>query len=622
MKLIFNSVHIENFLSFKLADINLNQPGYTSVIGINNNTVDGAASNGAGKTAIFEAINWCLCGETIRGTKDVKNCYTNDGALVELNFLADDKSFKLIRTKEHSKYKTNLKIFINNEDKSGKGIRDSEKLLEQYLPDINSSLIGSVIILGQGLPQRFTNNTPSGRKEVLETLSKSDFMIKDLKDRIVIRKELLSKKVREYEDTLLQLKTKKSLLETQLADKESQLHNLECFNKEEVEQRIQFIDAELEKIQKCIDNANSEIDKKTTDLDNITESISKLAIEHVEQNKKISEKFDITSLLVKQADLSSKVRTLKIEINKLESITDICPTCGQKLPNVTKIDTTEKRSELDQLTVELSDVDKQVSESNAQLQENLDSEVKKFDENKKQLEQESSTIRQEISNKRSSISNYVQNQTSYNTEKINIRNKLNDWQKDLDTCKDNIKEYQLQLKHIEENILYNNIELGKTNEHLDIVNKFYSVITRDFRGYLLSNIISFIDSRAKKYSEQLFDNTSLEFKLEGNNISIYHAERQYENLSGGERQKVDIIVQFALRDMLCKYLNFSSNILVLDELTDNLDSKGCDKLFNLISSNLNDVESIYIISHHSDYALPIDNELIVRKGEDSISYIE
>ena len=113
MKLIFNSVHIENFLSFKLADINLNQPGYTSVIGINNNTVDGAASNGAGKTAIFEAINWCLCGETIRGTKDVKNCYTNDGALVELNFLADDKSFKLIRTKEHSKYKTNLKIFIN-----------------------------------------------------------------------------------------------------------------------------------------------------------------------------------------------------------------------------------------------------------------------------------------------------------------------------------------------------------------------------------------------------------------------------------------------------------------------------------------------------------------------------
>ena len=87
-------------------------------------------------------------------------------------------------------------------------------------------------------------------------------------------------------------------------------------------------------------------------------------------------------MLVKQADLSSKIRSLKAEIKKLESITDICPTCGQKLPNVTKIDTTEKHSELDQLTAELSDVDKQVSESNAQLQENLDSEVKKFDEKK------------------------------------------------------------------------------------------------------------------------------------------------------------------------------------------------------------------------------------------------
>ena len=73
--------------------------------------------------------------------------------------------------------------------------------------------------------------------------------------------------------------------------------------------------------------------------------------------------------------------------------------------------------------------------------------------------------------------------------------------------------------------------------------------------------------------------------------------------------------------MLCKYLNFSSNILVLDEITDNLDSIGCQKVFNLISSKLTDIENVYIISHHSDLQLPIDKELIIEKGVDGISRI-
>ena len=86
-----------------------------------------------------------------------------------------------------------LKIVINNEDRSGDGLRKSEALLAEYLPDVTSSLLGSVIILGQGLPHRFTNNTPAGRKEVLEKLSKSDFMIEDIKARISKRSTELAK---------------------------------------------------------------------------------------------------------------------------------------------------------------------------------------------------------------------------------------------------------------------------------------------------------------------------------------------------------------------------------------------------------------------------------------------
>ena len=93
-------------------------------------------------------------------------------------------------------------------------------------------------------------------------------------------------------------------------------------------------------------------------------------------------------------------------------------------------------------------------------------------------------------------------------------------------------------------------------------------------------------------------------------------------LSGGEKQKADLIIQFSIRDMLVKFLNFSSNILVLDEIFDALDSVGCERVVNLISNKLNDIESVYIISHRVDsLAIPMDNEIIIVKDENGISKV-
>ena len=60
---------------------------------------------------------------------------------------------------------------------------------------------------------------------------------------------------------------------------------------------------------------------------------------------------------------------------------------------------------------------------------------------------------------------------------------------------------------------------------------------------------------------------------------------------------------------------------VLDEICDNVDSVGAERLFNLISKKLIDLQSIFIISHHTDFSLPVDRELTVIKGEDKISKV-
>ena len=94
------------------------------------------------------------------------------------------------------------------------------------------------------------------------------------------------------------------------------------------------------------------------------------------------------------------------------------------------------------------------------------------------------------------------------------------------------------------------------------------------------------------------------------------------DLSGGEKQKVDLIIQFAIRDMLSVYLGITSNILVLDEVTDFLDKQSCAAVMQLIEKELNTVESVFIISHHAETLdLPIDSELHIIKNEYGISEV-
>lgn len=174
---------------------------------------------------------------------------------------------------------------------------------------------------------------------------------------------------------------------------------------------------------------------------------------------------------------------------------------------------------------------------------------------------------------------------------------------------------------INEELLYNYNIKSDIEARQAVVNKMFTLATRDFRGLLLSNVINFIDQKAKEYSLEVFGTDKLDFKLDGNNIDIMYDGKQIESLSGGEAKKVDIIIQFAIRDMLCKFLGFSCNILVADELFDACDRLGCQKIIDLISNKLCDIESVFIVTHHSDLNLPEDSIITVEKDENGISRI-
>jgi DNA repair exonuclease SbcCD ATPase subunit len=166
------------------------------------------------------------------------------------------------------------------------------------------------------------------------------------------------------------------------------------------------------------------------------------------------------------------------------------------------------------------------------------------------------------------------------------------------------------------------LNIRDTNEHLNVVQSLITLAKREFRSALLVNVVAYMDKKAKEYAKDVFGSESISIVVDENYIDVIFNNKYYEALSGGEKQKVDIIIQLALRDLLSNQLNIHSNILVLDEGLDFLDSKGSEAVLNLIQNRLNDVESVFIISHHvEELNISYDTEIVVEKGSDGISSI-
>lgn len=621
MNIIFKKININNFLPIGNIEIVLEQQGFVLISAKNNYQPDNSLSNSSGKSAILDAIIWVMTGETSRGTKQVKNRNTQEGVAVYLDFEIDNKNYHIERYKEHSIYKTNLKIFVDGEDKSGKGVRDSELILKELLPDITSQLLSSVIILGQGLPQKFSNNSPSGRKEILEKLSKSDFMIEDIKERLKKRSLKLGTDLREKEDELLKLNNTIDIDNKRLTELQELQKNVV---KKDFDKEINQIKELLNKQEKELKINQDELSTRKKELDTQLDKYNSITIAQREEENKVIDLYKplLESHNKNLEDLKVKLVALNQKIENVKNIKDTCPTCGQKLPHIHKIDITEELTLKQELSKECNVLNALINDVQAQQEKEVQN-IK--DDYKLKLENAITVgkqIREKVNDLEQAINNYINIINNFRLDINKLELEKTNYETNVSNIKENIEKLEKHIKTNSDLIVYYNIEKTKVESRIEIINKITTLVNRDFRGYLLKNVIQFIDMRVKHYCTQIFDTNLLEFKLDGNDIYIGYDNNAYETLSGGQKQKVDLIIQFSIRDMLSELLNLKTNLLALDEIFDNLDSKGCDKVVQTITNNFTDISSVFIITHrNNELMIPYDKEIIIEKNKEGISCI-
>lgn len=299
-----------------------------------------------------------MTGETIQGVKsNIKNIYIDeDSCYVELDFTVNSTEYKIIR---YNKPKSDLKLYVDDVDKSGKGIRESELALAEYLPDLTRELISSVILLGQGLPFKLSSFSPSGRKEVLEKLSKSDFMIDDIRLRLNNRYGNLDNLLREITLKTVHENSKLEMLNKQKSQYEEELNKLNETSTESIESKLKTLEESLVSVNKERQDRVNILKEIETLLTSTQESKFKLLErkqEEVNENQQAynSKKEEITT---KELELKSALKSVSDEYNRLKSIKDVCPTCGQKIPGIIKPDTSVQEQQIDELRQKLSNLD-------------------------------------------------------------------------------------------------------------------------------------------------------------------------------------------------------------------------------------------------------------------------
>ena len=647
MNIKFKSIDIYGFRSLNKVSVSLDNQGIVIVKGINEYE-DKATSNGSGKSSIFEALIYVIFEETSSGEKDVENRILKDGYSIDLKFDIDNDQYRIFR--QCKKDKSTVSFYKNEEDISARNKTDTNKLIQNTL-NINKNIFLDSIFLSQNAVTNLASLSPTARKERLEILTNTDQIIEEFKEKIKERQNQYEANCVDCRSNIDKNNGKKESLNNQIQQLQYKIEE----QKQEIERKKQLGD--IKDIEQQIDTLNENIRNNEESISVVEESIINVDNSIKEFNNKIEEYNNQynelqTKILQKQSDISSlqfdltkqdsekqhiqqDIERIKQEIEKIKN-SDTCPTCGRKYDNINEEHINqliqEKNNLIKDNTIKIQEIEKVKDEINSKLY--LENNVYEgLHLSAKEINSYITPIKEQIQIKEAE-------KTTTNMLKIQKNNEINEYRQKINNLQNikeellkvennNIKEYEdlitqynNDIKILDEEINKLNEEYNKNDSYVQVIKNILQLITKEFRTYLLKNSIAYLNKHLQEYSIQLFSNEKDVIKIEESDtkLNIYLGNATYESLSGGEKTRVNIALLLAQKSLANVIGNMTCNLIILDEILGYCDSEAESNVINLITNELDSLETIYMISH-KEIPIGYDNILTIVKDKNGLSQV-
>ena len=556
----FGNIIIEGFCSIPYLELNLGSKGITVIRG----------ATGEGKTTILSALVWGAYGKNLKGKSDVNTWEkyrpkNYNGTKVEIYFGKDGKTHKITRCLKYkgevngAKGKDRLIYEIDAVEVSEKNKGEIQALINADL-GMSYSLFMNSILFGQGM-KRLIQESSSDKKDLFEEIFELEYISK-ARD---IAKGYYTEALREYNEISQKYsssKEKKQSIQRMLDDLKKQANLV----KNDLSSRVKVLEKKLSLLAKA--KKENELKETVTYKNRIEQRIQEARDNQKELLNKINDAKKKTRVsleefigviikLLKRGDIKNSLKRL-MEVKKafgdIERLQDKCSKLADKISNYR-----DKLEELRDQEYEANKVQRDIDLTKAEIKKLLSEKkagvnmglIKKYKTQLSTLSDKLQAIESEMEEKRSKVDNYK-------------------WVMDDPLGNRGIKAFLFE-------------------SSLDILNE----TLESYSEVLGFSILFYVDIQGvkKDFNTQII--------MDGIEVS-------YEELSGGQKQLVNLAMAFAMNEVMTKAKGI--NIAFLDEVFENLSSEYVDLVIGLIRKIYKD-KTLYLISHQE--SLPIPNARVL-----------
>ena len=556
--LTFTTMNVVGFCSIENLHIPLN-PSCTILI---------KAPNGKGKSTILSALVWAIYGKNLKGVSEVttwEKVRPKDyqGVMVEVFFQKGEHIYKIIRCQkcnivleDGAKGKDRLILMKDNEVVNVKGKNKLQDAINAEL-GLSYTLFMNSIMFGQGI-KRLIQESNSDKKKIFEEVFDLEFL--NIAKGIAMQdKNNLLAQANEIEH-------QSALLKKELeANKEAyfDLRDREKGFKEKIK-------SERRELKKDREDLTKQLIKKQQQLKDEVEKSLKVKIKkHTDYVDVLKSKIKYNRI-VSGVSLPDFVKKLKIQLDK-----------GHYKRAKESVDIIYKAIiNSDKLQEEYEDALGRLDE------------LRTTNEKYKRLQKECDDIASDIADIDEELEKLKQ-------EKLKVMSPK---------YKEKLKEIRKTLRKVDED--YHNKELELENYNWLINDPLGN---NGIKAYLFDSSLDMLNRTLDKYSQVLG------FRIEFN-IDLGTARKEfftlierdgqiidYDELSGGEKQLVNVAMAFAMNESLT--MSKGINLAFLDEVFESLSSDNVEVVTSLIRHTFAD-KTLFLITHLD--SLPLSNTKILQ----------
>lgn len=575
----------------------------------NNRDNPSARSNGSGKSAIFDGLEYAPFGETTRGLRadDVVSTFAKntDRPMARIR-LTDDNGKKAVI--ERSRRPNGLKFIYDGKDLTCGTDKLTQERIEKFLGMTHRTFC-STILFGQSAPWDFTTATDKEQKEIF-----SEIMGVNLEQALTTAKQAKA----ELESQAASSQVRIGSLDEQVEDlsKKDYTKEREEFEESRQEQvrslkktmKAHLVDAGYDTTvhpdMKLVSELQSEIDGVSTDR-------KKSGTRCKFEREKISA--ELSSV---DQEISQKVYARSTNRRRIKSFEGLtggqCPECDNKVTEKHATEVCRRlQSENDSFTADIFGLE--------QKQKKLKRGIKNLDDDRDESEAKAQKRIDHLNARINAMKSAIMVKKRI-TEK---KNEKNPW----DDVKD---DNEARIRELRTSRDVTSACLLKTQE-LTAYYDFWIVGygDRGVKSFIFDSIVGDLTDRANEYIGLMTDGQiKVEFDTQTHlksgdirekfEIKIHTSKGvlPFRHYSGGEKRRISLGINLALSDLIAARNSKSFDFLVLDEVFEGLDATGRRCVMSLLKKLGEKKRTILVVSHDSEFASNFDRVITVTKIKD------